>query len=52
MISLIDFKKLVADDIQNLSEKEVELAYRIATVFGDVGIKKWIKKKLIEQAEK
>jgi len=52
MLSLADFKKLVADDIKNLSEKEIEVIYAVSTTFANVAYKKWSENKLLKKEKK
>ncbi|QQR65402.1 hypothetical protein IPH92_02390 [Candidatus Kaiserbacteria bacterium] len=48
-MTLEEFKKLCADDIKNLPEKEVESLFRISTSFANFAYKKWIEQKVLNQ---
>ncbi len=41
MLSLADFKKLVADDIRGLSEKEIEILFVVTNNFSNIAYKIW-----------
>lgn len=52
MISLDEFKKINADDISDLSEKEVEEMHHFSNVFSEYGMKKWLEKRCTEEEQK
>lgn len=52
MLSLADFKKLVAEDIKNLSEKEIESLYCASISFANFAFKKWTDEKIKKTGEK
>lgn len=51
-MTLEEFKKLCADDIKNLSEKEIELLYKASVNFANFAYKKWIEKRVLKQDSK
>lgn len=46
MISLEEFKKINADDISDLSEKEIEEMHNFSNIFCEYGMKKWLDSRL------
>lgn len=47
-----EFKKLCAEEIKGLPEKEVELLYRASTIVASAIHKKWFEKRIIKHSEK
>ncbi len=52
MISLEEFKKINAEDISDLSEKEIEEMYHFSNVFCEYGMKKWLDGRLNDEDRK
>lgn len=51
-MTLEEFKKISKDEIKDLSEKEIDLLFRMSNLFANFAYKKWVESKLQNKQEK